>query len=424
MAAVATAIATGGALLIAHVTGADAIGRAFDEIVPGWIALIAVAELLTYPAYALAYRSVACVHGHAPLGLPLAARIVAAGFGPFHVAGGFGIDKQALHALHEDERSARVRVLGLGVLEWALLAPTACVVSIVFLIEGADIMPSLLWPWAVAVPVGLGFALWASAPGRRERLARIRGRRRAWLGDLLDGVGVLHELLAHPIRYWGAWVGTALYWAADITAFYAALRTFGMHLDFGKVIIAYATGYAATRRSLAARRCRGHRGADELRALLGAPAAGARAGRGGHVPRLQLPARGDARAHRPPPRRPAARRGRRDAPARGVTAHPRARWRLIVRTISHSGASSMQMSTAGIAAAAASRAIGAIRSRVTPGSAIVSSGSSMTVRPSVWSTISERISPGVGVSCDRSIVAPRNGVHPQDEAGARAVTPS
>jgi uncharacterized membrane protein YbhN (UPF0104 family) len=100
------------------------------------------------------------------------------------------------------------------------------------------------------VPVGLGFALWASAPGRRERLARVRGRRRAWLGDLLDGVGVLHELLSHPIRHWGAWVGTALYWAADITAFYAALRTFGMHLDFGKVIIAYATGYAATRRSL------------------------------------------------------------------------------------------------------------------------------------------------------------------------------
>jgi uncharacterized membrane protein YbhN (UPF0104 family) len=190
------------------------------------------------------------VHGHVPLTLPLATRIVAAGFGPFHVAGGFGIDKQALHGLHEDERSARVRVLGLGILEWALLAPTTCIVSIVLLAQGADVLPSLLWPWAVAVPVGLGFALWASAPSRRERLARIGGRRRAWLADLLDGVGVLHELLAHPIRYWGAWLGTALYWIADITAFYAALRTFGLHLDVEKLILAYATGYAATRRSL------------------------------------------------------------------------------------------------------------------------------------------------------------------------------
>ena len=248
--ALATGIAAAGALLIARVTGADAIGQAFDEIHPGWIALIAGAEIVTYPGYALAYRSVAAVHGHAPLAIPIVARIVAAGFGPFHLAGGFGVDKRALHALHEDERSARVRVLGLGILEWALLAPTTCIVSIMFLVRGEDILPSLLWPWAIAVPVGLGFALWASAPSRRKRLARIRGRDRAWLGDLLDGVGVLHELLAHPVKYWGAWLGSALYWVADIAAFYAALRTFGLHVDAGKTILAYATGYAATRRSL------------------------------------------------------------------------------------------------------------------------------------------------------------------------------
>jgi uncharacterized membrane protein YbhN (UPF0104 family) len=47
-----------------------------------------------------------------------------------------------------------------------------------------------------------------------------------------------------------AWLGTALYWAADIAAFYGALRLFGLDPGAGKVIIAYATGYAATRRSL------------------------------------------------------------------------------------------------------------------------------------------------------------------------------
>jgi uncharacterized membrane protein YbhN (UPF0104 family) len=248
--AAATAIAAAAVLLIAYLTGADAVGRAFAHIRPGWIALIAGAAALTYPAYALAYRSVASVHGHAPLALPVVARVVAAGFGPFHVAGGFGVDKPVLHALHEDERSARVRVLGLGVLEWALLAPTTCVVSIVFLAEGKDVLPSLVWPWAVAVPIGFALALWASAPGRRDRLARIGGRRRAWLADLLDGVGVLHTLLSHPRRYAGAWLGTSLYWAADIAAFYGALRAFGLELGPGKVILAYATGYAATRRSL------------------------------------------------------------------------------------------------------------------------------------------------------------------------------
>jgi uncharacterized membrane protein YbhN (UPF0104 family) len=248
--ALAIAIAAIGAVAIADATGADAVGHAFETLRPGWIAVIAAAEALTYPSYALAYRSVAGVHGHTPIGLPVAALVVAAGFGPFHLAGGFGIDKQALHALHADERSARVRVLGLGMLEWALLAPTTCITAIVLLAEGADVPGSLLWPWVIAVPVGLGLALWASHPCRRERLARIGGRRRGWLADLLDGVGVLHTLLSHPVRFSGAWIGTALYWAADITAFYAALRTFGLDLAGELVILAYATGYAATRRSL------------------------------------------------------------------------------------------------------------------------------------------------------------------------------
>lgn len=246
----ATAIAAAGVLVIAYVTGADAVGRAFETIRPGWIGLIAGAAALTYPAYGLAYRSVARVHGHAPMTLLMVTRVVAAGFGPFQLAGGFGVDMQVLHALHEDERSARVRVLGLGVLEWALLAPTTCVVAIVLLVQGADIMRSLLWPWALAVPIGFALGLWASSPGRRERLARIGGRRRSWLADLLDGVGVLHTLISHPVKYAGAWIGTALYWAADIAAFYGALRAFGLDLGAGAVIIAYGTGYAATRRSL------------------------------------------------------------------------------------------------------------------------------------------------------------------------------
>ena len=246
----ATAIAAIAVLAIARLTGADAVGRAFDDFHPGWIAVIACAELCAYPAYMLAYRSLASVHGHAPLALPLVARVVVAGFGPFALAGGFGVDKQVLHALHEDEHSARVRVLALGALEWAVLAPTTCIVAIVFLATGADILPSLLWPWAILVPLGFGFGLWASVPERGERLSRLGGRRHEWLASMLEGVGVLHKLIRDRPVYWGAWLGTALYWVADICAFYGGLRTFGLDPGVGKVILAYATGYAATRRSL------------------------------------------------------------------------------------------------------------------------------------------------------------------------------
>lgn len=248
--AVATGVAAIAVLVIARVTGADAVGRAFDNVEPGWIALIAGAELIAYLAYVIAYRSIARVHGHAQLALPLVARVVVAGFGPFSIGGGFGLDRRVLHALHEDEHSARVRVIALGVLEWAVLAPIACVVSIVFLVQGVNVMPSLLWPWAIAVPVGFAFALAASAPRRVQRLPELGGKGREWASSLLQGVGVLRMLLADPRAWAGAWLGTAFYWAADISAFYGGLRTFGLDPSAGKVIIAYATGYAATRRSL------------------------------------------------------------------------------------------------------------------------------------------------------------------------------
>ena len=248
--AVATVIAAIAVVAIAEVTGADAIGHAFNDVDPPWIGLVAVAELLTYPAYMLAYRSIATVHGHKPLSLPLVARIVVAGFGPFALGGGFGIDKQALEAIDEDERSARVRVMALGTLEWAVLAPLTCVVSIYFLVTNANIMSSLLWPWALAVPAGFAFALWASTPHRARRIARFAGRWEETLAHALEGVGVLKTLIRQPRRYAGAWVGTIIYWAADILAFYGALRVFGLDPGPGKVIIAYATGYAATRRSL------------------------------------------------------------------------------------------------------------------------------------------------------------------------------
>jgi uncharacterized membrane protein YbhN (UPF0104 family) len=248
--AIAIGIAGVAVLIIARATGADAVGRAFDGVDPPWIALLAGASLLTYPAYVLAYRSIAGIHGHAPMNVPMVARVVVAGFGPFSLSGGFGIDQQALEALDEDERSARVRVVALGVLEWAVLAPLTSVVSIVLLIQGANILPSLLWPWAIAVPIGFGFALWASSPRRIERVSRLGGKRRDWLAQALEGVGVLHGLIRRPGQHPMAWLGTALYWTADIGAFYGALRLFGLSPGAGKVIIAYATGYAATRRSL------------------------------------------------------------------------------------------------------------------------------------------------------------------------------
>jgi uncharacterized membrane protein YbhN (UPF0104 family) len=68
---------------------------------------------------------------------------------------------------------------------------------------------------------------------------------------MLEGIdGVRCMVTEDPLRKIGAWLGITVYWAADMLALWASLRTFGIHIGLGKLIIAYSTGYAATRRSL------------------------------------------------------------------------------------------------------------------------------------------------------------------------------
>jgi uncharacterized membrane protein YbhN (UPF0104 family) len=92
-------------------------------------------------------------------------------------------------------------------------------------------------------------ALWLAAPGRRQRIASGDGRIRRHLGTGLEGVAVLPALLHGRSRSAAAWAGAGAYWAFDIAAFYGAVRFAGLAPGVLPVIVAYATGYALTRRS-------------------------------------------------------------------------------------------------------------------------------------------------------------------------------
>jgi uncharacterized membrane protein YbhN (UPF0104 family) len=251
MTLLAMALATGAVAAVAVINGFSAFTDAWKHVHPGWLALVVGGELLAIPAYAGLYRKVAELEGGPRTSLPLLVRLVIAGFGPFAPDGGFALDKRALEALENDAHSAAVRVLGLGALEWALLAPAAWVSAIVLVATNDHrTMPSLLWPWIIAVPIGFGVGLWLAVPERTERISEGKGRWRKPLGKALRGVGVLRKLTKDLARSWIAWGGTALYWALDIAAFYGALRFIGLHPNMGETILAYATGYALTRRSM------------------------------------------------------------------------------------------------------------------------------------------------------------------------------
>jgi uncharacterized membrane protein YbhN (UPF0104 family) len=242
------ALALGAAVGIAWAAGFERVLHELRHIDPIWLPVAFGMELAAYFGYVVAYREVARVEGGPRLGLGRAGAIVAAGFGAFVIRGGFVVDRQALEAAGLEPRQARVRVLGLGALEYAVLAPAAALAAVVLLARGAT-HPDLGFtlPWVIAVP--LGFVAAFAALSRRH-LVRDAGGWRSGLRNALDAVQMLKTLSAQGAQHGGAFVGTTLYWVGDVGCLWASLRVFHDSPDIAGLVIGYATGYALTRRTL------------------------------------------------------------------------------------------------------------------------------------------------------------------------------
>lgn len=233
---------------VAWPAGYGAVQERLVHIHPLWLGAALALQLVSYAGYAAAYREVALVAdgpGFRPRHLAAA---VATGFGPFVARGGFHTDLHAFRQTGVGEREARVRVLGLGALEYAALAPAASVSAIVLLVSGAH-RPSwgVTLPWAIAVPAGFLAAAWALRG--RERLRGARGWRQG-CSQVLDSIQILRCLLLRR-RHLGGLAGTVVYWAADIATLWACIEAFGGRSDrIAALVVGYATGYALTRRTL------------------------------------------------------------------------------------------------------------------------------------------------------------------------------
>lgn len=235
-------IAVGTLIAMAWVAGFGRVAHHLLSVNPIWFLVAFGAEILSYVGYVLSYREVARVEDGQKIARMDAAAAVAAGFGPFVARGGFAIDVHAFKKVGLSDRDVRVRVLGLGALEYALLAPAACVVAIQFLAQGANKpSPSLTLPWAIAVPLGFAAAIWAV-----EKRDRFGGK----LGEALESIYMLKCLFTRRKHLIGP-LGTAIYWFGDIVALWACLQAFTHGTpDISVLLMAYATGYALSRRTL------------------------------------------------------------------------------------------------------------------------------------------------------------------------------
>jgi uncharacterized membrane protein YbhN (UPF0104 family) len=252
-------LALGAIAGLADIAGAERIDRAARHLHPAWLALCFGGELLSYAGYVLAVRDTAKVDQGPQLSFGHSIRAVIGGFGVFaatRTSGGFAVDYWALRTAGEDREGAVARVLALGALEYAVLAPAALCAAIAILVDGEDISLGLTLPWLAVIPGAL-VAIWITSPGRARRYATHdpgAGRIRGAFAHSVAGLSMLRRMLVAPPREHGlGLLGTAAYWAGDIACLWGALQLFGNpRLSTPALIIGYATGYVLTRRSLPA----------------------------------------------------------------------------------------------------------------------------------------------------------------------------
>jgi uncharacterized membrane protein YbhN (UPF0104 family) len=253
---VASALAVLAAAFVADAAGLGEVQRVTSRLDTRWLVICLGGELIGYIGYVLALRNIARVDGGPKLSFALTARTVVSGFGVYaaaHAAGGFAVDYWALRRAGLKREQAIARVAGLGVLEYAVLAPVALVCAMVLLFGTGDhVEMSMTLPWLAVIP-GFAAALWLSSPKRRSWADPMQGGRiRGGIAHAVSGVVTLRALCRRPLHHLPGLLGVAFYWFGDIACLWAALRTFSVHVSWPALVVAYATGYVASRRSLPA----------------------------------------------------------------------------------------------------------------------------------------------------------------------------
>jgi uncharacterized membrane protein YbhN (UPF0104 family) len=255
---VPTALALGAVAGLAYLAGGERLDRAARHVHPVWLVLCFGGEALAYAGYVLAVRDTARVDRGPKLSFGHSLRAVVGGFGVFaatRTSGGFAVDYWALRTAGADRDGAVARVLALGALEYAILAPAALCAAIALLVGEEGVSLGLTLPWLAVIPGAL-VAVWLSSPKRARRYADpgTGGSLRRGFAHSVAGLSILRTMLVAPPREHGlGLLGTAAYWAGDIACLWGALALFGNpRLSTPALILAYATGYVLTRRSLPA----------------------------------------------------------------------------------------------------------------------------------------------------------------------------
>ena len=245
---VAAALSLIATIFVAGAAGYVAVASHVRHANTYWFPFALAGAVAAHVGYTFAYREVAHVGRGVKLGTLRAGAIVAAGFGMFIPRGGFAVDIEALEDLGVPSEEARVRVLGLGSLEYAVLATGALVCAIFLLLDDPHAQRAVTLSWTIGVPAGTALALLAV----RYRKWICRGPLQKLLGPPLEAITVVGQIVVSPRRHGlAAFTGMAVYWAGEVFVLWVCLAAFTRDTpSVTAVVVGYATGYALTRRTL------------------------------------------------------------------------------------------------------------------------------------------------------------------------------
>ncbi len=251
---VAVSVAIAGALAATALVGiawAAGFGNVAERLAhPHWVwfAVALGGTVVSLAGYTFAYRELSRADEGPDLHLHHAGALVTTGFGVFIPRGGFALDHEALLDAGVPAHEAELRVRRLGLLEYAILAPAAFAAALFLLVDGIRDRAGVQLSWIVGVPAGTLVTL---ALLRHRSWMRRGGRIRKAISRFLEAVVRLAQLFAPPRRNGlGAAAGMSLYWAGDIFTLWACLTAFSRTPSVSALILAYATGYALSRRTL------------------------------------------------------------------------------------------------------------------------------------------------------------------------------
>ena len=249
---VAALLVIGVGALIARAAGFEEVRDAIAQADSTWFLVCFAAQVAALAGYAAVVREALRWDDGPDPGLGPSAHVMLASIGATRVfaAGGAGAIAATYWCFRRArfaQREALVRVLGFNTLFYVAFGVGAWIAALLTTIGAwGDAPLALTVPWLLAIPFCFAAAAFVTQPGRVEGLTTPDGSLvHRGLSYGIAGTAWVRAVLPHRTGR-SSLLWSLLYWTGNVVCLWAALNSVGVALPLPELVLAFATGHAAT----------------------------------------------------------------------------------------------------------------------------------------------------------------------------------